>query len=499
MAVEDNKLKHRLVGATILVALGVVLLPMWLDTRPGPGSRLEGTVIPEPPKWTFFTSEDKEKAAQLPSPAPSELPADGSANTPPSEQGPPPTETLAEAQGGVWDLDVRRGATLRGLFESAGLGTEQLQAAMKASRSLEHLPVGSHLWLRTGQDNTLQEIIGYGADNKPFLHLQRQNRYLQIVDNASAAQTLAAFRKSQSRVAQLPPSSPAPSRSPAIRLPDKAPDRPPEGETRHRENRPTRLLDKPVFDTTPSNKQERQERQEKFEKPEKPLLTEKLPERPAKPGAKPAPPLALLQEHPVSEPPAHREPPPPPVVVNRVPPAKPVSPPKPVDLPRVVDRPIPVPPTTSPVVERPTPAVERPPVPIEGRRESPAPVIHSPRSGERPTPDNRPVIEAPPMVPTTARMPPPLRPQPPPSPPARDSGNTWVVQLASLNRQENAFALKDSLRSKGFPAFVESIQTPSGKLWRVRVGPEISRGEADAMRSRLENDAHQSGQTVPYP
>ncbi|THB73590.1 MAG: hypothetical protein D6B28_03575 [Gammaproteobacteria bacterium] len=61
----------------------------------------------------------------------------------------------------------------------------------------------------------------------------------------------------------------------------------------------------------------------------------------------------------------------------------------------------------------------------------------------------------------------------------------WVVQVGSFSSSKNALALRDKLRKKGYRTFVESIKTSSGKMYRVRVGPELDKVKVDAMQEKL--------------
>lgn len=60
----------------------------------------------------------------------------------------------------------------------------------------------------------------------------------------------------------------------------------------------------------------------------------------------------------------------------------------------------------------------------------------------------------------------------------------WVVQVASLSSRDKAGALVQKLRHKGYAAVV----VPQGSLWKVMVGPELSREVADATRAKLAAD-----------
>ncbi|MDF3032042.1 MAG: cell division protein [Moraxellaceae bacterium] len=65
------------------------------------------------------------------------------------------------------------------------------------------------------------------------------------------------------------------------------------------------------------------------------------------------------------------------------------------------------------------------------------------------------------------------------SPPA-----AWVVQVASLSSRDKAEALVQKLRRKNYPAVI----SPQGSMWKVMVGPELSREVADATKAKLAAD-----------
>lgn len=63
----------------------------------------------------------------------------------------------------------------------------------------------------------------------------------------------------------------------------------------------------------------------------------------------------------------------------------------------------------------------------------------------------------------------------------------WVVQVGSFTDPENAERLQARLRGGGFAAFTESVES-DGRTWRrVRVGPELSRADAERLQSQLES------------
>ena len=362
---EENRLKHRLVGATVLVALGVVLLPVWLDMRPGPGTRLEKTNIPAKPQWHFFSSQKEEHPLPPPQPIPnpsalvedhatSGAPASVSqtaASTPPnpalSLASPPPTlpattqnpapvpvPTPPAAHTGVYNGKVGAGASLYAEFAKANLGADQVRAVLRLgepTKTLEHIQKGLSLWIKSNAQKTLEELIYYGPEHKVYLHVIRHGNRLQLATSASAATALGTQASAQPQ-------------------------------------QPTKIA------------------------PPTPLVAKSM-----LPAAKPVPPTPLVLK--------------------------------------------PVPPT--PLALKPVSAATQP---------------------------------------------------------ARASAATaWVIQIVSLNREESARALQDSLRSKGFPVFLESLYDGTNKRWRVRVGPSTDHAEVDALRGRLEREAHLMGQVLPYP
>jgi DedD protein len=76
----------------------------------------------------------------------------------------------------------------------------------------------------------------------------------------------------------------------------------------------------------------------------------------------------------------------------------------------------------------------------------------------------------------------------------------WVVQVGSFSEQKNADNLATKLKLAGFLAFVEQIDGKNGDVYRVRVGPEISKDKADAMQLKLQKEQKLSKAiVVQYP
>lgn len=78
------------------------------------------------------------------------------------------------------------------------------------------------------------------------------------------------------------------------------------------------------------------------------------------------------------------------------------------------------------------------------------------------------------------------------------STGMWAVQLGSFSSAENAERLAADLRKQGYAAFLSQLQTASGALHRVRIGPQKDRDSAEAVAKQLKSGGH-NGQVVPHP
>jgi len=137
-----------------------------------------------------------------------------------------------------------------------------------------------------------------------------------------------------------------------------------------------------------------------------------------------------------------------------------------------------------------------------------------PPSGAQTSSQTPPAASATPSIPTeepAASRPavsePPVASAPPTSPPAAAKQTPeaakplsgWVVQLAALSSKDNAMALRERLRGLGYTAFVEETTAAQGTQFRVRVGPELERANADNLRTRLEQQVQIKGIVMRYP
>ena len=77
--------------------------------------------------------------------------------------------------------------------------------------------------------------------------------------------------------------------------------------------------------------------------------------------------------------------------------------------------------------------------------------------------------------------------------------SAWVVQLGSFSSKVNADKLNLQLRKEGFPAFVEPIKQKNETAYRVRVGPELLRSDADALLKKIKTKMKLEGIVLRYP
>ncbi|MCC5811905.1 MAG: SPOR domain-containing protein [Ectothiorhodospiraceae bacterium] len=87
----------------------------------------------------------------------------------------------------------------------------------------------------------------------------------------------------------------------------------------------------------------------------------------------------------------------------------------------------------------------------------------------------------------------------PQEPASRSVVEGYAVQVGSFSRRDNAMALRDQLRDKGFPAFVDEAQREQGAIYRLRVGPVMNREEGRELAQRLQQEENLDGLVVSHP
>jgi cell division septation protein DedD len=87
---------------------------------------------------------------------------------------------------------------------------------------------------------------------------------------------------------------------------------------------------------------------------------------------------------------------------------------------------------------------------------------------------------------TTAETPP--KPATDAATPAPSNG-VYYVQVAAVNRQEDAESLVEALKKKQYPAF-SANNSSADKFYHIQVGPYANLKDAEAMRARLISDGY---------
>jgi DedD protein len=57
--------------------------------------------------------------------------------------------------------------------------------------------------------------------------------------------------------------------------------------------------------------------------------------------------------------------------------------------------------------------------------------------------------------------------------------------VAAFSEAAKARETRLSLEAAGFKTYSQAVDTPKGKVWRVRVGPVDTRAKADALKAKI--------------
>lgn len=83
--------------------------------------------------------------------------------------------------------------------------------------------------------------------------------------------------------------------------------------------------------------------------------------------------------------------------------------------------------------------------------------------------------------------------------PAPGGPPAWVVQVGSFSSEENARALRDQLRAKGYKAVFIDREVVDGKpVLRVRIGPEVERVRSEQVREKVAREMKLGAVVVAY-
>lgn len=85
------------------------------------------------------------------------------------------------------------------------------------------------------------------------------------------------------------------------------------------------------------------------------------------------------------------------------------------------------------------------------------------------------------------------------TPATQSTTKAWVAQAGSFSQEANALALRDRLRKRGFTAFVDAVTVGNARSYRVRVGPVLTREEAEALKVRVDKALGAKAVVMPHP
>jgi DedD protein len=75
----------------------------------------------------------------------------------------------------------------------------------------------------------------------------------------------------------------------------------------------------------------------------------------------------------------------------------------------------------------------------------------------------------------------------------------WVVQVGSFSKKSNAEKLSDKLRNMGMASFVVIGKSNNKTVYRVRVGPELNRSDAEQVQATIKKKTKLNGLVMKYP
>ncbi len=76
--------------------------------------------------------------------------------------------------------------------------------------------------------------------------------------------------------------------------------------------------------------------------------------------------------------------------------------------------------------------------------------------------------------------------------------NSWVLQVASFSKKENAGELVAALKEKGYRAFSKEVKTSTGSSLRVYIGPKLTRDAFAKDKQIIDNEFNVSSMVVKF-
>jgi len=68
------------------------------------------------------------------------------------------------------------------------------------------------------------------------------------------------------------------------------------------------------------------------------------------------------------------------------------------------------------------------------------------------------------------------------------SQHSWMLQVASFKDKKKALSLRDKLRAKHYVTHIDERKLDSGNIWRVRIGPDLSKSKIQKIQAKLDKE-----------
>ena len=77
--------------------------------------------------------------------------------------------------------------------------------------------------------------------------------------------------------------------------------------------------------------------------------------------------------------------------------------------------------------------------------------------------------------------------------------HAWALQLGSFTLEKNAEMMRDKLRAKGYPSYVDVSKKTNETIYRVRIGPELDKQHLEKLKSDVFKKENIKGMIVRHP
>jgi len=81
----------------------------------------------------------------------------------------------------------------------------------------------------------------------------------------------------------------------------------------------------------------------------------------------------------------------------------------------------------------------------------------------------------------------------------QSSIHAWALQVGSFSDKANAQVLRDKLRAKGHPTYVDMLKSSDKKTYRVRIGPELDRSRLKKLKGKMLKQEKIQAMIVKHP